>query len=125
MRRAKVRRNFLSFLRDRRGKSARLKEISFNKADANDVTGPEVENEDAQGTDAEPEQIDAEANEDALNDAVPLAEVEKSEAKAAASEDEASVSEDSDTSNEQDAAAEEFAEGVDRAEPGEGKAVQS
>src|SRR5882672_10691236 len=41
LRRAKVRRNFLSFLRDRRGKSARLKEISFDKAAANDVSVPE------------------------------------------------------------------------------------
>src|SRR6185369_4191276 len=31
LRRAKVRRNFLSFLRERRGKSARLKEITFDK----------------------------------------------------------------------------------------------
>ncbi len=35
MRRGKVRRNFLSYLRDRRGKSARLKEISFDKVAAN------------------------------------------------------------------------------------------
>src|SRR5215203_1451881 len=38
LRRAKVRRNFLSFLRERRGKSARLKEVPFDKAAANDVT---------------------------------------------------------------------------------------
>src|SRR5688572_9548726 len=31
LRRAKVRRNFLSYLRERRGKSARLKEIPFDK----------------------------------------------------------------------------------------------
>lgn len=35
MRRAKVRRNFLSYLRDRRGKSARLHEVGFDKAGAN------------------------------------------------------------------------------------------
>ncbi len=35
LRRAKVRRNFISFLRERRGKSARLKEVTFNKAAAN------------------------------------------------------------------------------------------
>jgi large subunit ribosomal protein L19 len=35
LRRAKVRRNFLSYLRQRRGKSARLQEISFDKAAAN------------------------------------------------------------------------------------------
>src|ERR1700733_6281794 len=44
LRRAKVRRKFLSFLRDRRGKSARLKEIPFDKAAANDVSVP-VEDE--------------------------------------------------------------------------------
>src|SRR5476649_720096 len=38
LRRAKVRRNFLSYLRERRGKSARLKEVSFDKSLANDVT---------------------------------------------------------------------------------------
>src|SRR5689334_2854024 len=67
LRRAKVRRNFLSFLRERRGKSARLKEIAFDKAAANDVTAPVAE--------AEPEVIDEVANDDALNDAEPLAEV--------------------------------------------------
>src|ERR1700738_1892946 len=35
VRRAKVRRNFLSYLRGRRGKSARLQELSFDKAAAN------------------------------------------------------------------------------------------
>lgn len=35
LRRAKVRRNFLSYLRERRGKSARLKELSFDKAGVN------------------------------------------------------------------------------------------
>lgn len=35
IRRAKVRRNFMSFLRDRRGKSARLKEVAFDRAAAN------------------------------------------------------------------------------------------
>src|SRR5580698_7583014 len=35
MRRAKVRRNFLSYLRNRRGKSARLKELGFDKLAAN------------------------------------------------------------------------------------------
>jgi large subunit ribosomal protein L19 len=114
LRRAKIRRNFLSFLRERRGKSARLKEVSFDKAAANDVTAP-----------AEPEVIDEAQAEDALNDAAPLSDVEKSEAKAAASEDEVSTASDADASNEQTAAADEFAAGVDQAEPGEGKAVQS
>ena len=117
LRRAKVRRNFLSYLRDRRGKSARLKEISFDKAAANDVSVPEVA--------AEPEVIDTEVATDALNDAAPLNEVENAENRAAAGEDEPNVAADVDASNEQTAAADEFAAGVDKAEPGEGKAVQS
>src|SRR6266576_2367405 len=52
MRRAKIRRNFLSFLRERRGKSARLKEVPFDKVAANDVTAPAAV--------AEPEIIDEE-----------------------------------------------------------------
>lgn len=125
MRRAKVRRSFLSFLRDRRGKSARLREISFDKAAANvadntlmasaapaadDITADEV--------------IDAEQNEDALNDAAPLSEVENAENKAAASEDEA-TSAASDAADEQTVTAEEVQEGLDRAEPAEGEAVKS
>jgi large subunit ribosomal protein L19 len=35
VRRAKVRRNFLSFLRNRSGKSARLKNLNFNRDDVN------------------------------------------------------------------------------------------
>lgn len=117
LRRAKVRRNFLSYLRDRRGKSARLKEIPFDKAKANDVSVPAAV--------AEPEVIDQEQNEDALNDALPLNEVEKTENKAAASEDDAAASTDGDNTDEQAAAAEEVEDGVAKAEPGEGKAVQS
>jgi large subunit ribosomal protein L19 len=115
LRRAKVRRNFLSFLRERRGKSARLKEISFDKAAANDVTAPV----------AEEEVIDADEAQDALNDAEPLNEVEKAENKEAAAEDEPSTAADVDNSDESQAAADEAEAGVDRAEPGEGKAVQS
>jgi large subunit ribosomal protein L19 len=115
LRRAKVRRKFLSFLRDRRGKSARLKEISFDKAAANDVTAPE----------AEPEVIDEVENEDALNDAVPLKDVEKAENKAVASDDDVSTAADVDTADEQTAAADEVEAGVAQAEPGEGEAVKS
>ncbi|MDB5178770.1 MAG: ribosomal protein [Patescibacteria group bacterium] len=115
LRRAKVRRNFLSFLRNRRGKSARLKEVAFDKAAANDVTAPV----------AEAEVIDPAENQDALNDATPLQDVEKAENKAAGAEDEPSVAADVDGSNEAEASAEEAQAGVDKAEPGEGKAVQS
>ena len=118
MRRAKVRRNFLSFLRERRGKSARLKEVAFDKAAANDVTAP------AAVADEEPEVIDAEENEDALNDAEPIGVVEKAENKAAASDDEA-PSTDEENADEAEAPADEVNEGLDKAEPGEGPAVQS
>jgi large subunit ribosomal protein L19 len=121
LRRAKVRRSFLSFLRERRGKSARLKEIAFDKAAANDVSVPEEQLSDAAAGDT----INIEESEDALNDAQPLSDVEKAESKAAASDDEPSTAADVDTSSEQEAPADEFEQGVDRAEPGEGKAVQS
>ncbi|HEY2004427.1 MAG TPA: 50S ribosomal protein L19 [Candidatus Saccharimonadia bacterium] len=117
MRRAKVRRNFLSFLRERRGKSARLKEIAFDKAAANDVTAPAAIAE-------EPEVIDEEENEDALNDAEPIGAVEKSENKAASGDDEA-PSTDEENADEAEAPADEVEEGLDKAEPGEGPAVQS
>ena len=40
VRRAKVRRNFLSFLRDRSGKSARLKAVNFDREAVNKVAEP-------------------------------------------------------------------------------------
>jgi large subunit ribosomal protein L19 len=122
LRRAKVRRNFLSYLRNRRGKSARLQEISFDKATANDVTVAEAENLEAQ--ELETEIIIEEQNADALNDALPLSDVEKAENKTAASEDTAS-SIDEETADEQQAASDEVNEGLDHAEPGEGEAVKS
>jgi len=115
LRRAKVRRNFLSFLRERRGKSARLKEITFDKIAANDVTVPES------ALAAEPDVIDEAQNEDALNDAEPIAEVEKAENKAAAEGDEAVTT---DATDEQEAQTEEVEIGLDKAEPGEGEAVK-
>jgi large subunit ribosomal protein L19 len=134
LRRAKVRRNFLSFLRERRGKSARLKEISFDKAAANDVTVPETAAPADADIDAgdtavadeatQSETLDIEETEDALNDAEPLGEVEKAENKAARSEDEVSTAADVDTSDEQQAPSDEVEAGVDRAEPGEGEALK-
>ena len=121
LRRAKVRRNFLSFLRDRRGKSARLKEMAFDKVAANDVTPkPSAEAADIAAT-----EIDADQNQDALDDAVSLNDVEKAEAKAAAAEDAPKVAADADAVDEQQAAADEFEAGVKKADPGEGKAVNS
>lgn len=43
VKRAKVRRKNLSYLRNRSGKSARLKSVNFDRAAVNDVTVPEVE----------------------------------------------------------------------------------
>ncbi len=129
LRRAKVRRNFLSFLRDRRGKSARLREVGFDKAAANDVTVPESEAVADEAAPTEPEVIDSETidgeqAEDALNDASPLSDVENAENKAAAGEDpESSTGEEA--ADENQAASDEAESGVAQAEPGEGEAVQS
>src|SRR5476651_1839521 len=74
LRRAKVRRNFLSYLRDRRGKSARLKEVTFDKAAANDVTVPDDPKDNSPELTLDEAQV-----EDALNDAIPLSQIENSE----------------------------------------------
>lgn len=121
IRRAKVRRNFLSYLRDRRGKSARLKELGFDKAAVN--AAGVVAN--ADDLDAEATEIDVDENQDALDDAVSLNEEVNAENREAATEDDASVAEDADQSDEQNAPAEEVQEGLDKADPGEGKAVES
>jgi large subunit ribosomal protein L19 len=108
LRRAKVRRNFLSFLRNRRGKSARLKEIAFDKVAANNVAGPVL--------DAEVTEVDVDASQDALDQAEPLEAETHAEAKAAAAEDEVNAAVDTDVTNEQTAAADEFDAGVEKAE---------
>ncbi len=122
LRRAKVRRNFLSFLRERRGKSARLKEVSFDKAGANDVSVPEA----APVADEliETDVTDVISPDDALDGAVALADVEKAENQVAASEDTpgADVAGDS-APDEQQAPADETQQGLDKAEAGEAKAL--
>lgn len=45
VRRSKVRRNYLSYLRNRSGKSARLKNVNFNREDVNASDEPEVDAE--------------------------------------------------------------------------------
>jgi large subunit ribosomal protein L19 len=112
LRRAKVRRNFLSYLRERRGKSARLKELSFDKVAANDVSAP-AETEQA---DADVTEIQAEVSQDALDQAVSLDTEVKAENKAVAADDDVSVAADVDNSDEANAPAEEAAEGVAKAE---------
>lgn len=107
VRRSKVRRNFLSYLRGRRGKSARLQEVSFDRAAANVIesAAPEVvspadakDQEIAQlaaaqvaddQADADVTELDAKAATDADQtlDVEPLAVVEKAEQKAVAVDD--------------------------------------
>jgi large subunit ribosomal protein L19 len=85
MRRGRVRRNFLSYLRDRRGKSARLKEVGFDRAAANDVTVAQVdlpaEEVDPEAADAAVTEIDVDKNQDELD------QVEESTDQVAAEED--------------------------------------
>lgn len=45
VRRSKVRRNYLSYLRDRSGKSARLRGVNFDREGVNDVVDPHAEEE--------------------------------------------------------------------------------
>ncbi len=45
VKRSKVRRNYLSYMRKRSGKSARLAAVDFDKMSVNDVTDPEAEAE--------------------------------------------------------------------------------
>ncbi len=99
MRRAKVRRNFLSYLRGRRGKSARLHEVGFDKEAVNVVEmaadepdGDPLADAGASDTsdadDAAVTEISADDAEDEANQAdVPLGEVIKEENKAAAADD--------------------------------------
>jgi large subunit ribosomal protein L19 len=113
LRRAKVRRNFLSYLRQRRGKSARLKEISFDKAAANDVAVASAPV--ASEADADVTEIDPIEETDALNDALPLEEETKAEEKETREED----NEDDETK----APEVETELGLDKAEAGEEKAL--
>lgn len=45
VKRSKVRRKYLTYMRDRSGKSARLAAVDFDKTSVNDVTDPEAEAE--------------------------------------------------------------------------------
>jgi large subunit ribosomal protein L19 len=116
LRRAKVRRNFLSYLRNRRGKSARLKELAFDKAGANDVTVPAS----AKELDAEVTEIDTDQATDALDEATSINTEVNAENAAADTEAVADV----EIADEAAAPAEEAEIGVAKAEDGEGKAVQ-
>lgn len=109
VRRAKVRRAFLSYMRGLRGKKARLMEQEFDKTAANDVdhrTAGELAEAEAEAKAAEAE---ANASEDAVVESTE--ELAKEENKQAAADD---VKTDGD--DEQELAAAETQEGVDKAE---------
>ena len=59
VRRSKVRRNYLSFLRNRSGKGARLTGVNFDREGVNDISDPEFEAEQARMK--EQAKLDAEA----------------------------------------------------------------
>ena len=78
-RRSKVRRNYLSFLRERSGKSARLKSVNFDREGVNDIRDLHAEEEAARLKEeariaAEAKQAEKDAEEAAL--AAKQAEVE-------------------------------------------------
>ncbi len=117
VRRAKVRRNFLSYLRGRRGKSARLQELAFDKVAAN-VADKVAEAPVAEEAPAE-ENLDAEitevADEDVKED-ISTEELAREENKEAAAED-AQVSDDpGEEGDEAQMPAEEVEIGLDKAD---------
>ncbi|NCO10566.1 50S ribosomal protein L19 [Candidatus Saccharibacteria bacterium] len=61
VRRSKVRRNYLSYLRERSGKSARLKAVNFDREGVNDVTDPHAEEEALRLKEAAREEAEAKA----------------------------------------------------------------
>ncbi len=120
LRRAKVRRNFLSYLRGRRGKSARLQEIAFDRAAANashlkaqDAAEDPLSSDaaDAEVTEVEPDELQDELQEVEVS----TDQIAKEEAKEAATEDASA----SDQEDEAQLPAEEAESGVERAEPKE------
>lgn len=107
LRRSKVRRNFLSYLRQRRGKSARLQEVDFDKKKANDVAVPE----DDSVTEVVAEEAESEKAE------ISTEEIAAEENKEAAAEEAPKVADDpSDEGDEAAMPAEEVQEGLDKAE---------
>lgn len=114
VRRTKVRRNFLSYLRARTGKSARLKEQGFDRAAVNVADAPEPVAAADEAADAEITEIDAEATEQVQTEGS-TEEVAKEEAKEASSQD---TSKDPDAEgDEQTLPAEEAEAGAAKAEP--------
>lgn len=112
LRRAKVRRNFLSFLRERRGKSARLKEVAFDKVAANEgISFAEIV-KNATVSDEDVTELDVAESQDALDQVTESTEeLAKTENKEAQATDDSSNGGD----NEQELAAEEANDGVEKA----------
>ena len=117
VRRSKVRRNFLSYLRQRRGKSARLQELSFDRLAVNAANEQPVEPKANDQTDAEVTELAEDAASVSEVAEESTEELVKEENKAAAEADPAA---DNTSDDEQLLPAEEASEGVDEA--GEAKA---
>jgi len=118
IRRAKVRRNFLSFLRERRGKSARLKEVAFDRTAANAGVANIQDVAEDPLADQEITELDPEEVEDELNEAtVSTDEVAKEENKEAGADDPKSTDDGTDQPDEAVVEAEETEAGVEKAEP--------
>lgn len=67
--RSKVRRNYLSYLRDRAGKSARLTAVDFDRAGVNDIRDVEAEKAEAAAKEAVVAEAEAKAAEKAKEEA--------------------------------------------------------
>ncbi len=115
LRRAKVRRNFLSYLRERRCKSARLQEMDFDKKAANDVSVPEAEIKEEVKTET-PVADEVETQGESVEAEVSTEEVAAEESTEAAAEDSAKVEDDAGQGDEAAMPAEEVQEGLDKAE---------
>lgn len=132
VKRSKVRRAFLSYMRDRRGKSARLAEMGFDRDKANESDHRtkqqlELEEQEKIAQDVE-KNADMDAKDDVMNqsDTQSTESEAKKEVKAAKSEDPSSADDDEPTdapeqekvnasgNDEQQLAAEESQEGVNR-----------
>lgn len=130
VKRSKVRRAFLSYMRDRRGKSARLAEMGFDRDKANESDHRTKKQVEAQEQEAIAKDVDKEADSNAKDDAMNQPDtkstevVSKKEAKEAKKEDPTSADDDEPTTapeqekvnasgtDEQQLAAEESQEGV-------------
>lgn len=115
LRRAKVRRNFLSYLRERRGKSARLQEMDFDKKAANDVSVPEVKAKEDAPKDVETTEVVAEEAESVVAE-VSTEEIAAEENKEAAIDEAPKTADDAGQGDEAAMPAEEVQEGLDKAE---------